>query len=143
MATAPVAPIYSNSAYVQAQDNPVKSKKPDMGKDDFLKLIIAQLKNQDPLNPVKDTEFIAQLASFSGLEQSRNTAKSVEEASAVGMIGKSVTDIHENVGIVSKVSVDAQGTHLTVDTAVKDKDGSTKIVPTVVDYSEIKEITNP
>ena len=36
----------------------------------FLKLLVAQLKNQDPLNPQDGTQFVAQLAQFSGLEQS-------------------------------------------------------------------------
>jgi Flagellar hook capping protein len=43
-----------------------------MGKDDFMKLMIAQLQNQDPLNPADGTEFAAQLAQFSSLEQLQN-----------------------------------------------------------------------
>jgi flagellar basal-body rod modification protein FlgD len=39
------------------------------GKDQFLQLMVAQLKNQDPINPVKNEDFLAQLASFSSLEQ--------------------------------------------------------------------------
>ncbi len=50
-----------------------------MGKDAFLQLLVSQLRNQDPLNPVNDKEFLAQMAQFSSLEQMQNLNKSFEE----------------------------------------------------------------
>lgn len=50
----------------------------DLDKDAFLRLLTTQLANQDPLNPIEDREFIAQLAQFSSLEQMQNLNKNME-----------------------------------------------------------------
>ncbi len=75
-----------------------------MGKDEFLKLLVAQLKNQDPMNPMNSQEFAAQLAQFSSVEQliqMNETLSGQQEtdialveimnaSSALGVIGKEV-----------------------------------------------------
>jgi flagellar basal-body rod modification protein FlgD len=50
-----------------------------LGKDDFLKLLIVQMQNQDPLSPTDNKDSIAQLATFSSLEQMNNIAASMED----------------------------------------------------------------
>src|SRR5215218_7368484 len=52
-----------------------------MGKDEFLKMLVAQLKNQDPMSPMKGDEMAAQLAQFSSLEQLTNISKAIEAQS--------------------------------------------------------------
>ncbi|MFO1445911.1 flagellar hook assembly protein FlgD [Bacillus sp. Bva_UNVM-123] len=50
-----------------------------LGKDDFLKILMVQLQNQDPTNPMQDKDFIAQMATFSTLEQITNMGKTMEK----------------------------------------------------------------
>lgn len=75
-----------------------------LGKDDFLQLLVTKLQYQDPLAPMEDEDFIAQLAQFSSLEQMNNIAEgitssnqwdylqmqSLNNAMASGLIGKEV-----------------------------------------------------
>jgi len=81
------------------QDKNAKTK--ILGKDDFLQMLVAQLKNQDPLSPMDGTDFVAQLATFSSLEQLTNMNSQLNQmgvyqatmtnTQAVNLLGKEVT----------------------------------------------------
>ena len=69
----------TDDLYLKNYKAPVKETGNSMlGKDAFLKLLITQLQNQDPTNPMDDREFIAQMAQFSSLEQMQNMTKAME-----------------------------------------------------------------
>jgi flagellar basal-body rod modification protein FlgD len=64
MITAPVSATSANTPGAPAAD-----RKDPLGRDAFMTLLITQLQHQDPTQPMKDSEFLAQLAQFSALEQ--------------------------------------------------------------------------
>ncbi len=78
-----------------------------MGKEDFLKLLVAQLSHQDPLQPMENTEFVAQLAQFSSLEQlmSVNSNLGLLQVAETAMTNSQVTYL------IGK-EVEAKGDHL-------------------------------
>lgn len=74
----------------QSQSKASARKTGELGKDDFLKLLITQVQNQDPLNPTSDTDFIAQMAQFSALEQMQNLNQSFDTTMGFSLMGKYV-----------------------------------------------------
>ena len=70
---------YLNSMYSSSS----QQSSTELGKDDFLTLFVAQLRNQDPLNPMDDKEYVSQLAQFSSLEQLTNISSGLEGMAAM------------------------------------------------------------
>lgn len=112
-----------------AIDNPLSNKAKarttgrDLDKDAFLKLLLTQLQNQNPLEPMENTDFIAQMAQFSSLEQMQNLNSTMANSQAFNLVGKEVlaevknetTGKNETVkGLVSKVNVKSGVPYLVV-----------------------------
>ena len=86
---------------------------PDLGKEEFLKLLVAQLQNQDPMNPSSPEQMASQLAQFSSLEQLINVnsllteqtasnaamALALNNSAAVGVLGKDVMAVGDSVAV--------------------------------------------
>jgi flagellar basal-body rod modification protein FlgD len=91
-----ISEIYGTNA----TSAPTQQRSTDMDRDAFLQLLVAQMKNQDPLNPMEDKEFVAQLAQFSSLEQlfdvnenlktNSTLVQSTNNALVASLIGKNV-----------------------------------------------------
>jgi flagellar basal-body rod modification protein FlgD len=111
-----------------------------MGKDAFLKLLVAQISHQDPLKPMDDTAFVAQLAQFSSLEQSIGINKRLDDLAAqeraagntqlAALVGKSVTLKGNTVSIdgstiAAPVSFTLGGAATSVDVSIADSTGKT------------------
>ncbi|XEC97113.1 flagellar hook capping FlgD N-terminal domain-containing protein [Paenibacillus tarimensis] len=87
-----VWPYYNRNNVQAAAEKP---KDDTLGKDDFLKILVTQLRHQDPMQPLQDKEFIAQMAQFSSVEQLMNMSGELKLmrqnlGTASGMIGKTI-----------------------------------------------------
>ncbi|HAK87688.1 MAG TPA: flagellar hook assembly protein FlgD [Nitrospiraceae bacterium] len=140
---ATTAPIFSNSLYTGSTQSAAKEKSGTLDQDAFLKLLIAQLQNQDPLNPMEDTEFIAQLASFSNLEQTKNMNRTMEQVMGISLIGMSVKDSEGVSGIVTDMSLESGKTYLTLAYKDTDKNGNQVDATKKIEYKDVKLIKNP
>jgi flagellar basal-body rod modification protein FlgD len=87
-----------------------------LGQNEFLKLLVTQMRNQDPMQPVSDTEFIAQMAQFSSLEQTKTMSADITKLrqgndflQATNLLGKEVRlnlgDMAFTKGIVTDLNV--------------------------------------
>jgi flagellar basal-body rod modification protein FlgD len=119
---APISPAAPSVTPPSAPSNPAGS----LGKNDFLKLLVAQMKNQDPMDPLKGQDLAAQMAQFSSVEQlisinqaltgqaaeSTAIAAAINLSTATGAIGKTITATGNSVAVTN-----GEKTSVTVDVA--------------------------
>jgi flagellar basal-body rod modification protein FlgD len=124
MSTTPVTAASTTST---TPTTSVVNNSSQLGKDDFLKLLVAQLKNQDPANPMDSSQFMGQLAQFSSLEQMTNMAQGIDSlgtsqsvSQGVALIGhqlvysrsdgSTATGVADGISVVNgQVQIDVQG----------------------------------
>ncbi len=110
-------PATGNSSGTQNTASNDATKNSTLNYNDFLKLMVAQLRNQDPLNPTDSTEYMSQIAQFSSVEQGINTNAKLDQllvisniSQASTMIGLSLTSADGSVsGVVTSVRIDSSG----------------------------------
>jgi flagellar basal-body rod modification protein FlgD len=136
-----------SSGQAVAPDTSVTNPASMMGEDDFLKLLVAQLQYQDPMNPTDNNQFMQQQAQFAtveGINNLQSTMKSMQSqqelASSVSLIGKQVSypksDGTLATGVVSAVNAGSDG-------SVTVKVGATNVDPaTITQVSDDPDATS-
>jgi flagellar basal-body rod modification protein FlgD len=115
-----------------------------LGKDDFLKLLVAQLQHQDPMQPTDNAEYMGQLAQFSTLEQITNVGEEMKRMRASSQVDQAVAMIGKSVGYLTPDGKLAQGA---VD-AVEIVDGEIHLKvgqadTTLADVISVRSVTTP
>ncbi len=150
MMSSGVSSMAVNSTPLAAKDSRAKNS---LGKEAFLTLLVKQLQNQDPLKPMENKDFTAQLAQFSALEEMKNISKSVDglvgsqasssNTNAVGFIGKEVTALGGSVtvsgGTAGQLQYELEKDASIVNFQISDPSGK---VVRVIDKSDISSGAN-
>ena len=100
----------SNATYAPSTTRETNS---DLKADDFLQLMIAQLKNQDFMNPVDDTEYLSQLAQFTTMQHMNELAEKSQQSYLLSLVGTNVTaakydingGLQTETGVIQKISL--------------------------------------
>lgn len=120
-----------------------------LNKDAFLNLLVTQLRNQNPLEPMDNTQFISQMAQFSALEQAQNTNKTMKQDSAYSMVNKLVKasyvdettkETKDVVGIVDMVRLDGDKIYLKLGNQEVEFDKVKEVTDTISPYEQMQTI---
>ncbi len=115
-----------------------------LGKQDFLKLLMAQMQNQDPMKPMDDTQMIAQMAQFSALEETQALRQTIQHSANAGVVAQSASLIGKYITAMQADSTTVSGAV----TGVRFESSDGAVTPIVqvdghdVDYSTINQISS-
>jgi flagellar basal-body rod modification protein FlgD len=127
------------TSYQQAMDVSVNANKGvDISMDDFFKLMVAQISNQDMFNTVDDTQFISQMAQFSMVQALSELSRASATAYSISLIGKEAS--------VARIGADGKmETHVGIVDSVTLYSGSPKIIidDEKYDLSNVMEVREP
>jgi flagellar basal-body rod modification protein FlgD len=122
--TGTLADLSTNTAKVNAEKNAATKGSADIGQDAFLQLLMAQLKNQDPMNPTDSKEFMSQQAQFTQISElqklNKNVAAGNSMMQASALIGKEVTltnpdNVNDKLkGVVTEATMDSAGANVVI-----------------------------
>ncbi|UXI03102.1 flagellar hook assembly protein FlgD [Photobacterium sp. TY1-4] len=134
----PVSTVSEN----QVKANPTEMNSAESLHNEFITLMVAQIQNQDPLNPLDGTEYVGQLAQFSQVESTENMSKVMQNSmvlldnmqvlSTAGLVGQTVyvdTEAFELSEQVQKGKLELQHASNQVNLLIKDEYGQTTKVP--------------
>jgi flagellar hook assembly protein FlgD len=128
---------YNNIVNASASSDSVSGPQQTLSQNDFLKLLVAQMENQDPLQPQSDTEMASQMAQFTSLTQTTAMSSSLSAMQANSLIGATVVLQEPNSqqttsGVVQSVLLGAESS-----------DGAPQIVVngTAYDLSQVLTVT--
>jgi flagellar basal-body rod modification protein FlgD len=109
-----MADVSGVSSLYGATQDVVRDPTRTLGKDDFLRLLTVQLQHQDPLSPVDNEDFIAQLAQFSSLEQLEDINANLKDGIDLDLILTQVLNNTAAAGLIGKTVI-AEGSSVHLD----------------------------
>lgn len=84
--------VFNEPDYTNLDNYETNTENADLGKDQFLNILVAQLQHQDPMSPLEDKDFIAQMAQFSSLEQMNSLVASFENLATEIKVGNDTSN---------------------------------------------------
>ena len=142
-----VSAVIKNGEVVNTENSSSSNAPKGYDKDSFLKILVAQMKYQDPMEPTSNTEYISQYATFTQVEQLNNMANSMSLSRASELVGKTVKITQNNtetgkttdvVGVVDFVTYSGNKAYLSIEGTKYNIDDVTEVYDT--DYTDAMSI---